>query len=195
MMMSTTIVIVSTTMMTMMTTIHTARNVPGKVTDKILRMEESSLGTMLEHPDTMNTLAEGGITGALGEQAVLLADVADARLLLCCCCGNCCCCSWSCRWVLVVSMMMSTIMIVSTIMMTIMTAIHTARNIPGKVTDKVFRMEESSLGAMLEHPDTVDALAEGGVTGALGEQAVLSAEVADARLLLGYCCCCYCCCC
>ena len=68
-----------------MLTSHTSRNVPGKVTDKVFRMEESSLRAMLEHPDTVDALAEGGVTGALREQAVLLADVVDARLLLCCC--------------------------------------------------------------------------------------------------------------
>ena len=65
---------------------------------------------------------------------------------------------------------------------------HTSRNVPGKVTYKIFRMEESSLRAMLEHSDTVDALAEGGLTGALGEQAVLSAGVDHAALLFGGCC-------
>ena len=82
-MMSTTTVIVSTTMMTMMTTIHTARNVPGKVTDKILRMEESSLYTALESPDTMIALAVGGLAGALWEESVLLAN---ARHLFGCYC-------------------------------------------------------------------------------------------------------------
>ena len=65
---------------------------------------------------------------------------------------------------------------------------HTSRNVPGKVTDKILRMEKSSLRAVLEEPDTVDALAEGGLAGALGEQAVLSAGVDHAALLFGGCC-------
>ena len=41
-------------------------------------------------------------------------------------------------------------------------------DVPRKVTDEIFRMEESSLRAVLEHPDTVDALAEGGLAGPSG---------------------------
>ena len=83
MMMSSTMMIVSTIMMTMVTASHTARNVPGKVTDKILRMEESSLYTALESPDTMVALAVGGLAGALWEESVLLAN---ARHLFGCYC-------------------------------------------------------------------------------------------------------------
>ena len=60
----------------------TSRDVPGKVTDAILGVEEGSLGAVLEHPDTMDALAEGLLAGALGEQPVLLADVGHAALLL-----------------------------------------------------------------------------------------------------------------
>ena len=49
-------------------------------------MEESSLRAVLEHPDTMDALAEGGLAGALGEQAVLSAGVDHAVRLFCGCC-------------------------------------------------------------------------------------------------------------
>ena len=49
-------------------------------------------------------------------------------------------------------------------------------------------MEESFLEAVFENPDTMGALAEGGLAGALGEESVLLAGVALAALLL--CCCC-----
>ena len=68
-----------------MLTSRTSRDVPGKVADKILRVEESSLDAVFENPDPMGALAEGGLAGALGEQSVLLADVVLAVLLLCCC--------------------------------------------------------------------------------------------------------------
>ena len=68
-----------------MLTGRTSRDVPGKVTDEILRMEESSLEAVFENPDTVGALAEGFLAGALGEQAVLLAGVALAALLLCRC--------------------------------------------------------------------------------------------------------------
>ena len=69
-----------------MLTSRTSRDVPGKVADKILRMEESSLPAVLENPDTVGALAEGFLAGTLGEESVLLADVALAALLLCCRC-------------------------------------------------------------------------------------------------------------
>ena len=69
-----------------MLTGRTSRDVPGKVTDEILRMEESALEAVFENPDTVGALAEGFLAGALGEQAVLLADVDNAALLLC---GGC----------------------------------------------------------------------------------------------------------
>ena len=69
-----------------MFTSPTSRDVPGKVAYKILRMEEGSVDAVLENPDTVGALAEGRLTGALGEEAfVLLADVHLATLLLCCC--------------------------------------------------------------------------------------------------------------
>ena len=67
-----------------MLTCPTSRDVPGKVAYKILRMEEGSVDAVLENPDTVGALAEGRLTGALGEEAVLLADVHLATLLLCC---------------------------------------------------------------------------------------------------------------
>ena len=48
-------------------------------------------------------------------------------------------------------------------------------------TDKILWMKEGSSDAVLENADTVGALAEGGLAGALWEQPVL---LADARLLL-----------
>ena len=69
-----------------MLTCPTSRDVPGKVAYKILRMEEGSVDAVLENPDTVGALAEGRLTGALGEEAiVLLADVDLATLLLFCC--------------------------------------------------------------------------------------------------------------
>ena len=68
-----------------MLTSRTSRDVPGKVADKILRVEESSLDAVFENPDPVGALAEGFLAGALGEQSVLLADVVLAVLLLCCC--------------------------------------------------------------------------------------------------------------
>ena len=68
-----------------MLTSRTSRDVPGKVADEILRMEESSLDAVFENPDTVGALAEGFLAGALGEQSVLSADVDLAALLLCGC--------------------------------------------------------------------------------------------------------------
>ena len=70
-----------------------------------------------------------------------------------------------------------------------LTICRTSRDVPGKVADKKVRMEEGSLGAVLENADPVGALAEGGLAGTLGEQSVLSAGVDLAALLLGLCCC------
>ena len=70
----------------MLTSSLTSRDVPGKVTDEIFRMEEGSLRAVLEHPDTMDALAEGGVAGTLGEQAVFLAGVDHAAFLFCGCC-------------------------------------------------------------------------------------------------------------
>ena len=61
---------------------------------------------------------------------------------------------------------------------------HTARDVPWKVTHAILRMEEGSFGAVFEHSDTVGALAEGLLAGALGEQPVLLADVGHAALLL-----------
>ena len=69
-----------------MLTSRTSRDVPGKVADEILRMEESSLDAVFENPDTVGALAEGFLAGTLGEESVLLAGVALAALLLCCRC-------------------------------------------------------------------------------------------------------------
>ena len=69
-----------------MLTGRTSRDVPGKVTDEILRMEESSLDAVFENPDTMGALAKGFLAGALRKQSVLLAGVDLAALLLCCRC-------------------------------------------------------------------------------------------------------------
>ena len=64
-------------------TSRTAKDVPGKGADKIIRMEESSLYTALESPDTTVALAVGGLAGALWEESVLLAN---ARHLFGCYC-------------------------------------------------------------------------------------------------------------
>ena len=66
-----------------MLTSRTSRDIPGKVADEILRMEESALEAMFENPDTVGALAEGFLAGALGEQAVLLAGVALVRFPNC----------------------------------------------------------------------------------------------------------------
>ena len=68
-----------------MLTSRTYRDVPGKVADEILRVEEGSLDAVFENPDPVGALAKGFLAGALGEQSVLLADVVLAVLLLCCC--------------------------------------------------------------------------------------------------------------
>ena len=68
-----------------MLTSRTSRDVPWKVTDKIVRMEEGSLRAVLENPNPVGALAEGGLAGSLGEQSVLFADVDLAALLLCGC--------------------------------------------------------------------------------------------------------------